>query len=406
MWIKKILCRRKQILCVAAGLTAGIAAQAAQNAGSRLTDLKRPAFGSQEQQQLLVKGLRPEEVPVEIQVSPRQYTEEEAREIYDQIFDEIPERILGENSSLAQVEHDLNLIKEIPEYGVSLEWESSNPEFLDSGGKVNRQNLSGEEQMVWLSMHITDGHTGETYQFQVWLQPEIRTAQEEELLSFQKQLEEEDYEQRHSPVLELPEEFAGKSLSYRKQQQSVLASMTFLGASGAMLLTVKERSDRQREIKERKKQLLMDYPELLSKMMIFLGAGMTVRNAWEQMTNDYLQMRRLGRREKRWVYEEMYEACGQMKRGIPEGQAYLEFGKRCNLPCYTKFAGFLEQSRKNGVKNLREHLKLEMAEAYDQRRHQAKRLGEEASTKLLLPLFLMLGVVMVMVAVPALLEFL
>ena len=178
-----------------------------------------------------------------------------------------------------------------------------------------------------------------------------------------------------------------------------------MGVAAALMLVVKERSDREREIKERKNQLLLDYPELLSKMMIFLGAGMTARNAWEQMTEDYLRLRKLGKREKRWVYEEMYEACGQMKRGIPEGQAYLEFGRRCGLPCYTKFAGFLEQSRKNGAKNLREHLRLEMEEAYEQRKHEAKRLGEEASTKLLLPLFLMLGVVMVMVAVPAMLEF-
>ena len=46
-----------------------------------------------------------------------------------------------------------------------------------------------------------------------------------------------------------------------------------------------------------------------------------------------------------------------------------------------------------------------MEEAFEQRKHQARRLGEEASTKLLLPLFLMLGVVMIMVAVPAMLEF-
>mgnify|MGYP003379931437 FL=1 len=46
-----------------------------------------------------------------------------------------------------------------------------------------------------------------------------------------------------------------------------------------------------------------------------------------------------------------------------------------------------------------------MAEAFEQRKHQARRLGEEAGTKLLLPLFLLLAVVMVMVALPALMEF-
>lgn len=48
---------------------------------------------------------------------------------------------------------------------------------------------------------------------------------------------------------------------------------------------------------------------------------------------------------------------------------------------------------------------MRWAEAFEQRKHQARRLGEEAGTKLLLPLFMMLSVVMVVIAVPALMEF-
>ena len=402
--MKAVVRWKKQILCAAVGLALAVLAQALQNGSSRLTSLERPDFEGEEQQ-ILVEGLGEEGIPLEVQISPRQYKPEEARALYQQILEELPGRILGENASLSQVEHDLELIREIPEYGVSLKWESSRPEFVDSYGRVNRQGMGEEKEEVWLRVELTDSHTSETYQLQAWVLPETTTPQENALLQLKERLKEEDYAQRYSPVLKLPEELEGKALAYRSLQEPVFASIAFLGVAAALMLVVKERSDREREIKERKNQLLLDYPELLSKMMIFLGAGMTARNAWEQMTEDYLRLRKLGKREKRWVYEEMYEACGQMKRGIPESQAYLEFGRRCGLPCYTKFAGFLEQSRKNGAKNLREHLRLEMEEAYEQRKHEAKRLGEEASTKLLLPLFLMLGVVMVMVAVPAMLEF-
>ena len=402
--MKAVVRWKKQILCAAVGLALAVLAQALQNGSSRRTSLERPDFEGEEQQ-ILVEGLGEEGIPLEVQISPRQYKPEEARALYQQILEELPGRILGENASLSQVEHDLELIREIPEYGVSLKWESSRPEFVDSYGRVNRQGMGEEKEEVWLRVELTDSHTSETYQLQAWVLPETTTPQENALLQLKERLKEEDYAQRYSPVLKLPEELEGKALAYRSLQEPVFASIAFLGVAAALMLVVKERSDREREIKERKNQLLLDYPELLSKKMIFLGAGMTARNAWEQMTEDYLRLRKLGKREKRWVYEEMYEACGQMKRGIPEGQAYLEFGRRCGLPCYTKFAGFLEQSRKNGAKNLREHLRLEMEEAYEQRKHEAKRLGEEASTKLLLPLFLMLGVVMVMVAVPAMLEF-
>ena len=51
---------------------------------------------------------------------------------------------------------------------------------------------------------------------------------------------------------------------------------------------------------------------------------------------------------------------------------------------------------------LQELLAQEMDAAWEQQKQAAKRLGEEAGTKLLLPLFLMLLVVMVLVMVPAL----
>ncbi len=112
-----------------------------------------------------------------------------------------------------------------------------------------------------------------------------------------------------------------------------------------------------------------------------------------------------GRRRKRYVYEEMYETSCQMKGGVPEGSAFEEFGRRCGLQSYMKLGGLLEQNRKNGSKNLRNLLRTEMTDAFEQRKHQARRLGEEAGTKLLLPLFILLSVVMVMIAVPALMEF-
>jgi 1,4-dihydroxy-2-naphthoate octaprenyltransferase len=47
-------------------------------------------------------------------------------------------------------------------------------------------------------------------------------------------------------------------------------------------------------------------------------------------------------------------------------------------------------------------LELEMNDAFEHRKTTARRLGEEAGTKLLLPLFLLLGIVMIIVIVPAL----
>lgn len=48
-------------------------------------------------------------------------------------------------------------------------------------------------------------------------------------------------------------------------------------------------------------------------MTIFLGAGMSIRTAWDKIALEYKMMLEQGRRRKRYVYEEMYETSCQMK---------------------------------------------------------------------------------------------
>lgn len=60
---------------------------------------------------------------------------------------------------------------------------------------------------------------------------------------------------------------------------------------------------------------------------------------------------------------------------------------------------------KNGSGNLRQKLEEEMENAFEERKAAARKIGEEAGTKLLIPLFMMLLIVMVMVSVPAFLAF-
>ena len=67
-----------------------------------------------------------------------------------------------------------------------------------------------------------------------------------------------------------------------------------------------------------------------------------------------------------------------------------------------KLASLLEQNRRTGTKNLKQLLEQEMITAWEEQKHTARRMGEEAGTRLLVPLFLMLAVVMVIIMVPAL----
>lgn len=400
---------RKQVCCVLAGLLLGGIAQAAGTLGAagQAGELRRPGYGQdEEKRQVIVEGLLGDEaVPVEIRLSGRAYREEEIHQVYEEVLGELPERIRGDNPSLNEVRTDLNLITDVDELGIRLRWESEDSELVDSFGGVSADKAPEDGAEVELRVEMTDGKYPEQYVLPVRVLPRESNAREETVESFIRAVEAADRGQRETEWLKLPDIYGGAKLRYREPESSPFKSLAALGFAAAALLTAKERADREKAVKQRENQLLMDYPEVVSKLMIFLGAGMTVRTAWERIAGDYQEMAGRGRRPKRHVYEEMYETCCQMGRGVPESQAYGEFGRRCGLLPYMKLCSLLEQNRKNGSKNVRELLRAEMAEAFELRKHGARRLGEEAGTRLLLPLFLMLGVIMVMVAVPAMLEF-
>ena len=71
---------------------------------------------------------------------------------------------------------------------------------------------------------------------------------------------------------------------------------------------------------------------------------------------------------------------------------------------YLRLGALLSQNLRKGTKGLNDLLKLEAVQAFEERKARAKRRGEEAGTKLLLPMFLMLIEVLIIVVVPAFLS--
>jgi hypothetical protein len=154
----------------------------------------------------------------------------------------------------------------------------------------------------------------------------------------------------------------------------------------------------------RGKQLLLDYPDLVTKVSLYMGAGMTVRMAFAKIAGDYAALKKCGG-AVRFVYEELLIACHEIDSGVSETLAYDHFAGRCNLQRYYKFCAVLTQNLKKGSAGILPILRAESKDAFEERKAIAKRLGEEAGTKLLMPMMLMLVIVMVIIIVPAVMSF-
>ena len=147
----------------------------------------------------------------------------------------------------------------------------------------------------------------------------------------------------------------------------------------------------------------MDYSEIVSRLSLYMGAGISTRKAWERIVVNYEDKSAAVR--NRPAYEEMCVTLYEMQSGVSEALAYERFGSRCHIPAYLKLGTLLGQNLRKGTKNLSDILLEEAREAFEDRKAMAKKIGEECESKLLLPMVMMLLTILILLMYPAVASF-
>ena len=148
-----------------------------------------------------------------------------------------------------------------------------------------------------------------------------------------------------------------------------------------------------------------EYPEIVSKMVILLGSGMSVSQMWNRISAQYLTKRQKKQIKENPAYEEILRTWREIEDGESERTAIEKFGRRTGIRCYHRLSQLLIQNMEKGVQGIYEQLEQEAEDSFRERKQAARKIGEEAGTKLLIPMIIMLGVVMAVVIVPAFLNF-
>lgn len=164
----------------------------------------------------------------------------------------------------------------------------------------------------------------------------------------------------------------------------------------ALLLYILKEKDLTDELTRRQEAILLDFPEVVNKLTILIGAGMTFTRAWQKVVEDY--QNRLG--EKRPIYEEMVQVSVALHMGVPLADALQSFGRRCSCSEVIRLSSVLIQNVKLGNEALSDSLQSLAAEAWDVRISMARKMGEKASTKLLIPMAISLLTVLLVVIAP------
>lgn len=334
-----------------------------------------------------------------LEVEEQQYTKAEVQELFQTVMARLDEVVLGENESFDRIEEDLNLVANLEDYPVDIQWDLDTYEVMSIDGKVREDKATNEGTLVKLRGTLSYGEEQTMYVRNMMVYAPTREGKDKLIYEVSEALKKREEATREEASFSLPEKVGGKDLTWSQKKEAKWYYVLVIGGVCSVYLVYREKEKIKKQAKQRKEELIREYPGMISKFTMLLGTGTTVKNAWEKIVQNYeLQREQIG---KQAVYEEMLCTYREMQGGISEVEAYEKFGKRCGVALYIKFGAMLAQNLRKGSKGISDLLQMEAIQSFENRKSAAKRLGEEAGTKLLMPMLGMLLVVLVMVMVPA-----
>lgn len=364
--------------------------------------LRRKSYGEGEVPVSLSARVEGKEEEIfEYIVEERKYTTQEAEELYAKAVRVLPKAICGQNESLEDVRTHLDLVTSLEGYPFSISWESDSYSIVNTDGTVNNEELR-EAAVVALTAQFRYENLTWDYQMYVRVNPKQYTGQELLRRRIEELLRRQEEKTGTMDTMILPDTVGSMPIVWKEIVEDSSVYLLLLVLSTAIFLYWTRSREPDRRLENRRKELLLDYPEIVNKLALYMGAGMTIRNAFFKLAEDY---RKQQKERKRYVYEEILMTCYELQSGRSEKEAYDHFGKRCQVQVYMKLSTLLSQNLRKGSNDLLKMLRQEADNAFAERKNLAKKLGEEAGTKLLLPMMMMLCIVMVIIMIPAYFSF-
>lgn len=369
---------------------------------AKVTYLERNPFGEGDYEEILNVKTGEKEEKIKILIEEQKYTKEQTEQYFEDAKKELDSWFLKIRNRDGHLAGDVVFLEKIKNNPVQLSWNTNRPEILDwEGNAGDKIKKDGEE--VNLMCLISIGEEVETWEKMIRIYPAKAGASEKLQQDIRK--ETEKINKVSEEKVYLPETIHGENLIFEKEKTHTGFAVCLCSlALGFGVLPLKKEKEKQQK-EQRMREMQMDYPDIIEKLILFLKAGFSIRKSVEKLASNYMRNREKYHMKKRYAYEEIVCACREMDGGIYEAEAYERLGRRCVLPEYKVLSVLLVQNLRKGNQSILELLEREAVSAGDERRRRAKVRGDEASTKLLLPMILQLIVVLIILMVPAFLSF-
>ena len=417
-----------------AALLFGALYSARQNRGIPSNLITRPGYGeaSLEETLNLTAAGEKESERVTIRISPKAYTYKQAQDLLDQAETQLQKQLPGRNDSLDDVRYPLQLPQSLLDDAISAEYTISPYGVIDDTSGVIVGDLTENGTPVTVEATLKVQELERICRYAAVVFPPALTDKEQFSADLDTALRAADNSDPTSDQIRLPAYAGDTPLSWSRPKGPFLTILFILTLLLPTLFWF-QKDEKMKELAKKRRELLdLDYSELLFKLTLLIGAGLTIKGAFsricsqqEALHNSSSLPARGGKDSMQHpternklpsgkgsrpesahpVYGEIQILLREITDGVPEETAYENFGRRCGLPTYIKLGSLLAQNLRKGSSGLTALLEKEAFLSLQQHRTAARKMGERASMRMLFPMLLMFVDVMLIMMVPAMLSF-
>lgn len=370
--------------------------------------LKRNPFGqgTKEVQISLQKGNKKKQIQYKLE--EQKISLKERQKVYQAFFKQLKKEMRGRNPSLYKVSEALNLPESIAGYPFEIMYE------LPEDGSVHLDGTLSEE--VQTQLHKGECHSRyiivtahyreykEKRKYKISIVPKEASSRKSAFYQVQKYLKRTEKASRHESDVKILSSYGEAKIRAGQQEAggrgaAVLFLVTCLCIPVHNYLKLKEEGERHRKEAEK------DFPVIVHLLTLYMGAGLSFLSAVRRIGFHYQEQKEADAKQKKYAFERVLLMEQQMNNGMSQKEACQNWGMQFHSEAYQKLALILVQSFTKGSKEASTMMEAEEREAFQRRVERAKQEGEEAATRLLFPMIVLLCQVMLLVMYPALIRF-
>ncbi len=329
---------------------------------------------------------------IDVQVDEN-ITDEQIATLLEEKYNDLVEIVLNKNDTTDNITSDLNFDKEPFGEHIKISYDVSDDTVIDSNGKIILESTEvGSEYPVIVKVNMEYKDVSLPFSIELVVHREAISINDE--MSFIE--ERVNYEDSQVILPTKLKENNGKISWYK----SSIGTPWYKIIMGFILLSVGifylYKRVLEDKYEERKRNLRLDFPDLINKMTLLVKAGFTPQKAWFIICEDYEK----SKVTSRVLFDEMVIAKKEMLKGVAFDEMLLNFGRRCGNKQVLAMVSILVQNAKRGSSMLVVALEQMGRESWEIRLSDAKMVGEKASIRLLIPVGISFLVIIIVVIAP------